>query len=142
MRNKSNFSELFYNAIDKYRNRIIFNVNDLVEEICRGFEWIEEPSEEEKDRFIIKSRVESLMSQNDCYSYKKNHFIDVTRATSDNLGDICNVEESFKQDIKARKNTLKRLKAQEKQIRGQMTLQEDGTLSEFMPIEDRLKEAQ
>ena len=128
---KSNFMEVFNDVFPGFKNRGVFCVDDLVDSIMPRLEF-QDVSEDEKDRFIVKTRLEALLSAHDCFSYSKNNFVLLDAA---NLEKLHNIDDDFAKDIEGREKTLERIRAKEKEIEGQMEM--IPTDSGSMKIEER-----
>ena len=117
---KSNMQELFNEVFPDYQQKGHFDIDEFVDEVLSKHLLYEEPSEEELLRMVIKSRAEIFCNQHNCYSYARNKFVLLDMAV---LADLMNIDESFEKDIKARKETLKKIKQLESgMIEGQQVM--------------------
>lgn len=143
---KNNYNELFKKKISKYQRHGIFNIRDVAKEIYSEFEFLEKTRK--KDQFAwlkmqyILTRLESDLSSYDCFSFKKNEFVSLDKATLKNL---ISMDENFEASIRGRDNTLQRIREKIKELnkhKGQMELQINGSkivgIDEVKSIEDLL----
>lgn len=149
---KNNFNELFKKKIGKFKSRGYFNIKDMARDIYFEFQFNGKTRKRDqlewlKMQYIVK-RLESELSEQDCYSYKKNEFISLDEAT---LANLQHMEGNFETDIAGRESTLKRIKekiAECNKHKGQMELQFEGskivgidevkTIEELLPGSDDL----
>ena len=138
---KSNFNELFENIFETYRKRGAFSVEDMINEIMEDFCFSSNVKRKELERFYVKTRLETMLSVNECYSYKKNNFVALDKASLENLK---NIDGNMTKDIASRQKTLDRIKERETQV-GQIEMQIEGSeivgTEERKSIADILKEA-
>lgn len=128
---KSNLNMLFEQIFEKYRRSGTFSVDDIVDEIMDDFSFSNRIPRKDLERFYVKTRVESMLSQNECYSYKKNNFVALDKASLENLQ---NIDANMVKDIGSRQKTLDRIRERETQV-GQMEMQIEG--SEIVGTEER-----
>lgn len=135
---KSNFAERFNEVFEKYKELGIFNIDDMVDEMMDGFRIVTE-KRREKDRYILKDRLESMLSQNDCFSYAKNQHVMLDQATLEKLKDI---DQTMVSDITSRAKTLQRIREKEKEaIDGQMAFDlQTGSLKEEQRLSNLLSQ--
>ena len=123
---KSNMQELFNATFPKYKEAGHFDIDSFVDEILEQHVFYEDPKDDELLRMVIKQRAETFCNAHNCYSYQRNQFVLLDRAV---LADLMNIDESFEKDIKARKETLSKIKRLESEmIDGQQVMVlKDGT---------------
>lgn len=126
---KSNLMELFNEYMEKNSRKII-DVNEMVDEFYPLF--ISDGSNEFFRKEYLKDRIETLLNNNNCYSFNKNKFILLDIA---NIKQLIDMESSFKEAIQGREKTLARIREQE-EIKGQMRINPDGTIEEEKSITD------
>ena len=131
---KSNLMELFNEYMEKNSRKII-DVNEMVDEFYPLF--ISDGSNEFFRKEYLKDRIETLLNNNNCYSFNKNKFILLDIA---NIKQLIDMESSFKEAIQGREKTLARIREQE-EIKGQMRINPDGSIEEEKSITDLIGEA-
>lgn len=136
---KSNLTELFNERIVDLKANGIININNLIDDIMNNIQFYQKMSRQELEEFYVKSRIESLLNQNNCYSFAKDNFISLDIA---NLKQLEIMDQNFVDAIKGRESTLKRIREQE-QMKGQMKMDfEDSKcvgISETLSIDDILR---
>lgn len=133
---KSNFSELFNKAFEKYRKQGAFCIDDLVDEIMEEIKFFDRPKTKDFIRWIVKARTETEVNVKECYSFQKNWFISLDAASLENLQNIDNdflsLIASFQE---SEKKVIERIKEHQKNV-GQMRFAPDGTYGETKSIEE------
>lgn len=138
---KSNFSKLFNELFEKYREQGAFCVDDLVDEIMEGIEFYDHPKKADFVRWCIKARTETEINTRECYSYQKNWFVSLDAA---NLKKLKDIDKSFLDLItscqESEKKIVDKIKEREKDV-GQMRINLDGSIEETKSITDLIGKA-
>ena len=105
---KSNLIDLFNERCTKYIERGAFNINDVLDEIMPEFQFYDEqPTYEDLKRNYARNYLTVLFNYRDCYSYKKDNFVNLELATK---SDLQSLDENIQKDIMGREKTLRRIR--------------------------------
>lgn len=132
---KSNLNEVLKDIFPVYMQDGHFDIDEVVEEAMRGIEFEEPPSVQELLKIVIKARIEVYANQHDCFSYAKNQFVLINKATLEKLKAI---DADFVQSIRGREKTLMRIRKQE-ELAGQLKFDEQGNIEEEKTIDELLR---
>ena len=121
---KSNLNELFKSKFPDYKDNGVFNINDLVEDVMSEFSFSDKVSKKELEKYYVKSRIESMVNNMNCFSYDKDNFVNLDHA---NLNELFSIDEKCMKDIQGHEKTHKKIRnairiREKERIDGQMML--------------------
>ena len=119
---KHNLAKLLNERIHEYKNAVIIDVNEVVDELLPKVRFYEYASRKALLRGYLKARVEVFLNKQNCYSFRKNRFVSLDNANVDQLAAM---DKDFVRGILGRAKTLKRIREMEA-AKGQMRIQFEG----------------
>lgn len=140
---RSNLMELISQKLPEWKQKGIINLEEELDELIKDFYFYDRVTYEDLKKSYLRDRLDSVANANSFYSYKKNMFVTLERATDDDLEQI---DANFVRDIASREATLKRIKEEEKsRIKGQLvfTFQDNIAVGaeRELSLLDKLKES-
>lgn len=110
-------------ATNEMRGKKVFNIDDIVDKAVTELNI--DQNYEDLKRYYLKSNLETIANQEECFSIGKGNFARLSVAS---MEDLKQMDANFDNNIKGLEKTRMKILAQEQHIRGQQEFVFDGSI--------------